>query len=52
MQELHLKKEFIENDTNRRAMKNLAALAFIPPQHVIQEFVRIKENASDVLDGK
>ncbi|CAF1420378.1 unnamed protein product [Adineta steineri] len=50
--ELHLKKEFIENDINRRAMKNLAALAFIPPQHVIQEFVRIKENASDVLDGK
>ena len=33
-------------------MKNLAALAFIPPQNVIEEFVRIKENASEVLDGK
>ncbi|CAF1552573.1 unnamed protein product [Rotaria sp. Silwood1] len=50
--ELHLKKEFLENDISRRSMKNLAALAFIPPQNVIEEFVRIKENASDVLDGK
>ena len=33
-------------------MKNLAALAFIPSQNVIEEFVRIKENASEVLDGK
>ncbi|CAF4209994.1 unnamed protein product, partial [Rotaria sordida] len=50
--ELHLKKEFLENDVSRRTMKNLAALAFIPPQNVIEEFVRIKENALDVLDGK
>ena len=50
--ELHLKKEFLENDVSRRTMKNLAALAFIPPQNVIEEFVRIKENASEVLDGK
>ncbi|CAF4679970.1 unnamed protein product, partial [Rotaria sp. Silwood2] len=42
--------EFLENDISRRSMKNLAALAFIPPQNVIEEFVRIKENASDVLD--
>ena len=52
LKELHLKKEFLENDVSRRTMKNLAALAFIPPQNVIEEFVRIKENASEVLDGK
>jgi hypothetical protein len=52
LQELHLKKEFLENDVNRRTMKNLAALAFIPPQNVIEEFVRMKENSSEVLDGK
>ncbi|CAF1466004.1 unnamed protein product, partial [Rotaria sordida] len=50
--ELHLKKEFLENDVSRRTMKKLAALAFIPPQNVIEEFVRIKENVLDVLDGK
>jgi hypothetical protein len=33
-------------------MKNLAALAFIPPDRVVQEFTHIKENASEVLDGK
>ena len=32
-------------------MKNLAALAFIPPQNVIEEFVQMTENASAVLDG-
>ncbi|CAF3293474.1 unnamed protein product, partial [Rotaria sp. Silwood2] len=48
--ELHLKKEFLENDISRRAMKNLAALAFIPPQNVIEEFVELKESSSDVLD--
>ncbi|CAF4361066.1 unnamed protein product [Rotaria sp. Silwood2] len=50
--ELHLKKEFLENDISRRAMKNLAALAFIPPQNVIEEFVELKESSSDVLDGR
>ncbi|CAF3429527.1 unnamed protein product [Rotaria socialis] len=44
--ELHLKKEFLENDASRRTMKNLAAIPFIPPQNVIEEFVRIKENSS------
>ncbi|CAF1607524.1 unnamed protein product, partial [Adineta ricciae] len=48
--ELHLKKEFLENDASRRTMKNLAALAFIPSQNVIEEFVRIKDNSSEVLD--
>jgi hypothetical protein len=33
-------------------MKNLAALAFVPEQHVIEEFTQMKENASEVLDGK
>ena len=33
-------------------MKNLAAEAFLPAQNVIEEFVRIKESASNVLDGK
>ena len=33
-------------------MKNLAALAFVPSNNVVEEFARIKENASDVLDGK
>ena len=33
-------------------MKNLAALAFVPPDKVVQEFAHIKENASEVLDGK
>ncbi len=33
-------------------MKNLAALAFVPAQHVIEEFTQIKENASEALDGK
>ena len=47
-----MKKEFLENDVSRRTIKNLAALAFIPPQNVSEEFVRIKENASEVLDGK
>ena len=47
-----MKGEFLQNDINRHTMKNLAALAFVPPQNVIEEFVRIKESASDVLDGK
>ena len=47
-----MKDEFLQNDISRRTMKNLAALAFVPPQSVIEEFVRIKESASDVLDGK
>ena len=47
-----MKDEFLQNDISRRTMKNLAALAFIPPQNVIEEFVRIKESASDVFDGK
>ncbi|CAF3887522.1 unnamed protein product [Rotaria sordida] len=50
--ELHLKKEFLENDISRRTMKNLAALVFIPPQNVIEKFVQLKKSASDVLDGK
>ena len=37
---------------SRQTMKNLAALAFIPPQNIIEEFIRIKENTSEVLDGK
>ncbi|CAF1060587.1 unnamed protein product, partial [Rotaria magnacalcarata] len=48
--ELHLKDEFIQNDISRRTMKNLAALVFVPSQNVIEEFVRIKASASDVLD--
>ena len=47
-----MKDEFLQNDINRRTMKNLAALGFVPPQSVIEEFVRIKESASDVFDGK
>ena len=47
-----MKDEFLQNDISRRTMKNLAALAFVPPQNVIEEFVRIKESASDVFDGK
>ncbi|CAF0792846.1 unnamed protein product [Rotaria sordida] len=49
--ELHLKKEFLENQNSRQTMKNLAALAFVPPNNIVEEFSRIKENASDVLDG-
>ena len=33
-------------------MKNLAALAFIAEEDVVQEFSQIKENASEVFDGK
>ena len=33
-------------------MKNLAALAFIAEQDVVQECSQIKENAFEVLDGK
>jgi hypothetical protein len=33
-------------------MKNLAALAFLPTQNAIEEFVRMKENATDLLDDK
>jgi len=47
-----LKKEFLGNEVSRRTMKNLAALAFVPEQNVIQEFTQIKENAPEVLDGK
>ena len=47
-----MKDEFLQNDISRRTMKNLAALGFVPSQNVIEEFVRIKESASDVLDGK
>ena len=47
-----MKDEFLQNDISRRTMKNLAELAFVPPQNVIEEFVRIKESASDVFDGK
>ena len=33
-------------------MKNLAALTFVPEPDVIQKFSQIKEDASEVLDGK
>jgi hypothetical protein len=33
-------------------MKNFASLAFVSEGNVIEEFVKIKENASDVLDSK
>ena len=33
-------------------MKNLAALACIAEQDVVHEFSQIKENVSEVLDGK
>ena len=46
------KRQFLQNDISRRTMKNLAALAFFPPQNVIEEFIRIKESASEVRDGK
>ncbi len=46
-----MKKEFLENDISRLTIKNLAALAFIPSQNVIEELVWMKENATDVLDG-
>jgi hypothetical protein len=52
VQELLLKKEFLENDISRRTIKNLAAFAFIPSQNAIEELVRMKQNATDVLDGK
>jgi hypothetical protein len=52
LKELSLKKEFLENEVSRRAMKNLAALAFVPERNVIEEFIQIKENAPEVLDGK
>ena len=51
-QELKLKDEFLQNKTSRRTMKNLAALAFLPERHVIDEFNKIKENAEYNLDGK
>jgi hypothetical protein len=47
-----LKKEFLDNDSSRRIMKDLAALAFVPPANVVEEFVRIKEHAPNTLDGK
>ena len=47
-----MKDEFLQNDISRRTMKNLAALAFVSPQNVIEEFIRIKESASEVLDSK
>ena len=33
-------------------MKDLAALGFVPEPDVIHEFSSIKEDASEVLDGK
>ncbi|CAF3218586.1 unnamed protein product [Rotaria sp. Silwood2] len=50
--ELQVKQEFFENSISRRTMKNLVALAFITTQNVIEEFVRMKENALHVLDYK
>ena len=47
-----MKQEIFENDISRRTIKTLAALAFIAMQNVIENFVRMKENASDVLDDK
>ena len=32
------KRKFPQNDISRRTMKNLAALGFVPPQNVIEEF--------------
>ncbi|CAF0991535.1 unnamed protein product [Adineta ricciae] len=32
------------------SVKHLAALAFVPPQNVVDEFVRLIENSSEVLD--
>ena len=52
LQELGLKKQFLENDDSRHTMKNLAALAFIPERNVIEEFNQIKENTPEVLDGR
>ncbi|CAM2725597.1 unnamed protein product [Rotaria socialis] len=49
---LHVKQEFFENDISRRTMKNSAALAFIATPNVIEDFVPMKENASDILDDK
>lgn len=47
-----MQKEFLENDISHRTMKNFASLAFVSEGNVIEEFVKIKENASDVLDSK
>ncbi|CAF4469561.1 unnamed protein product [Didymodactylos carnosus] len=32
-------------------MKNLVALCFVPPDKVVEEFICIKDSASDNLDG-
>lgn len=34
-----LKNVFLENQNNRRTIKNLVALAFVPPNHVVEEFL-------------
>ena len=52
LQELNLKKEFCKNDISRCTLKNLAVLAFVPLQNVIEESVQMKENVSAVLDSK
>ena len=41
------KRKFLQNDVLVVvAMKNLATLAFVPRQNVIEEFIRIKKNIS------
>jgi hypothetical protein len=52
LQELGLKKEFLENDVYRRTMKNLAALAFVPEKDVVRIFTDTKESSDEQLDGK
>jgi hypothetical protein len=50
LQELGLKKEFLEKEVSRRAMTSLSKLAFICERDVMEEFNIIKEKAPKILD--
>ncbi|CAF4453849.1 unnamed protein product, partial [Didymodactylos carnosus] len=50
--ELGLKREFLENEQSRIAMKNLGALAFVKPEDVPIVFDKIKSGAPTAVQGK
>ena len=43
-----MKDEFLQNDLSRRAMKNLSAFPFVPPQMLLKSSLEFK----DVLGGQ
>ncbi|CAF1151893.1 unnamed protein product, partial [Didymodactylos carnosus] len=52
LEELGLKREFLENEQSRIAMKNLDALGFVKLEDVPIVFDKIKSDAPAAVQGK